>query len=273
MKRQRPAGLVGAGGVTRSYLARMPALLGRLGPVKGASLRVSRRIANGLRAGTGVSDYSAFKSCQMIWIAVPEASLDAVSAALASAVPLAGKIIVLCDVMRDSFWPSPLRTAGALLVTMNCLPESDERTFVAEGKETAICELRKILALDGRKLIHLKPASKALYLSGIHLGAHLLLPWIGGAVESLRASGFTRAEAARVVQALGSHALRAYDKAGRKALNAVEAERLYRAIQHEIQTLRLTDPRLASLNSDGFQNLLRFFLTREAQESIAVHAG
>jgi len=56
MNVRKLAGLVGAGGVGRSFLARMPALLERIGPVKGASLRVSRRIANGLRAGTGVTD-------------------------------------------------------------------------------------------------------------------------------------------------------------------------------------------------------------------------
>ena len=59
MKVRKLAGLVGAGGVGRSFLARMPALLERLGPVKGTSLRVSRRIANGLKTGTGVRDYTA----------------------------------------------------------------------------------------------------------------------------------------------------------------------------------------------------------------------
>ena len=57
MKSRKPAGLVGAGGVNQSFLARMPALLEQLGPVKGSSLKVSRRIANGLRAGFGVADY------------------------------------------------------------------------------------------------------------------------------------------------------------------------------------------------------------------------
>jgi len=37
MKFQKPAGLVGAGGVNQSFLARLPSLLEQLGPVKGSS--------------------------------------------------------------------------------------------------------------------------------------------------------------------------------------------------------------------------------------------
>src|SRR5271169_3509180 len=101
MKVRKLAGLVGAGGVGRSFLARMPALLGRLGPVKGTSLRVARRIANGIKGGTGVGDYEALEPCELIWLAVPESALDAIGAELASAISMEGKIVVLCDAMRD----------------------------------------------------------------------------------------------------------------------------------------------------------------------------
>src|SRR5579862_8336853 len=112
MKLQKSAGLVGAGSVSQSFLARMPAFLEQLGPVKGSSLKVSRRIANALHAGFGVNDYRALESCDFIWIYAPENFVDALTQQLASALPLAGKTVVLCDVLRDSLWPSPLRTAG-----------------------------------------------------------------------------------------------------------------------------------------------------------------
>ena len=193
MKVCKRAGLVGAGGVNQSFLARMPALLGRLGPVKGSTLRVSRRIANGLRAGFAVSDYAELQPCEWIWIFVPEGTLDRVVADLAAEVAMPGKMVVLCDVLRDSLGPSPMRTAGARLATINCVPESDEQVFVAEGHPAVIAELRKHLAVEGRKLIELRPAAKTLYLSGVHMGAHLLMPWIAGAVESFRAAGFPAA--------------------------------------------------------------------------------
>ena len=111
----------------------MPVLLERIGPIKGDSLRVSRRIANGLKTGTGVSDYAALAKCDLIWIVVPELALDHVSEELAAAISLEGKTVVLCDMIRDSFWPSPLRTAGARLATLNSIPESGERAVRRGG--------------------------------------------------------------------------------------------------------------------------------------------
>ena len=151
MKLPQTAGLVGAGGVNQSFLARMPALLEQLGPVKGSSLKVSRRIANGLRAGFGVADYAALEPCNFIWICVPENLLDGLASELASKVSLLGKVVVLSDVLRDSLWPNPLRIAGARVATVNSVPESLERKFVGEGHPVALAELRKMLTRDRRK--------------------------------------------------------------------------------------------------------------------------
>jgi len=270
MKVQKTAGLVGAGGVSRSFLARMPALLARLGPVKGSSFQVSRRIANGLHAGLGVSSYQALEQCDLIWIAVPENTLDSVTGQLAAEICLAGKVVVLCDALRDSLWPSPLRTAGARLASLNCVPASEEHTFAAEGHPVVLTEIRRLLARDSRKLILLHPASKPLYLSGVYLGVHLLLPWIAGAVESLRAAGFPRTEAMQVVQALGARALRTYGKAGDKAWNRAAAENLLGAVERDLEAIRLTDPRLALLYSDGAGCMGRFF--RERRKAAGVNS-
>jgi hypothetical protein len=267
MKACKRVGLVGAGGVNQSFLARMPALLGLLGPVKGSTLRVSRRIANGLRAGFAAGDYGELQPCEFIWIFAPEDTLDRVAADLAAEVAMQGKMVVLCDVLRDSLGPSPLRTAGARLATVNCVPESDEQVFVAEGHPAVIAALRKQLAVEGRKLIELRPAAKTLYLSGAHMGAHLLMPWIAGAVESFRAAGFSRSEAARVVQALGARALRGYEKAGVRSWSQADAERLYQAIEADMDAIRLTDHRLAALYTDGAEPLLRLFSKPCSQET------
>jgi hypothetical protein len=262
MKVRKLAGLVCAGGANKSFLARMPALLGHIGPVAGTSLRVSRRIANSLKAGIGVADFEPLAGCPWIWFAVPEASLEELSAQLAAAIPLAGKTIVLCDAMRDSLLPSPLRTSGARVATLNAIPETNERLFVAEGHVEALTELRKLLALEHRKLIELRPATKPLYLCGMHLAADLLLPVIAGAVESLRAAGFSREEAIRSVEAIGSRTLRSYGKAGLKAWRAASADRLHHAILEEMDALRLTDPRLESLCLSSFASAMSFFAAK-----------
>ena len=259
MKFRNLVGLVDAGGVGRSFLARMPAVLANLGPIKASSLRLACRIANQLRAGSGVADYAGLQDCNTIWIYGPEHTLDRVSLDLARNVGLDRKVVVLVEAMRDSLWPSPLRTAGARVATLNSIPATGERMFVAEGAPAATAELRKLLAREGRKVIELRPATKTLYLSGLHAAAHLLMPWIAGAVESFRAAGFTRRQATDAVQLLGSRALRAYAKAGAKAWNGTEADNLYRAIEADMETIRLTDHRLGALYTESAERLLRSF--------------
>jgi len=256
-------GLIGAGGVNQSFLSRMPVLLGRMGPIKAASFRVARRIANTLRAGTAAASYAALEPCRLIWIAVPDSGLDRVSKELAAATPLTGKIALLCGSTRDSFWPSPLLGGGARVVTLNCVEESGERLFVAEGDPEAMKELRRVIAAEGRKLIELRAASKALYFSGVHLATHLLLPWIAASVESLRDAGLTRTEATHVANALGGRALRAYAKAGPKAWSPAAAERLRLSISRDLETIRSVDARLAGLYSDGVEQALRYFEPRK----------
>ncbi len=256
MKVPLTTGLVGAGGVNQSFLARLPALLGSLGPVKGSSLRVSRRIANGFKAGAGVDGYFAFRDCGLIWIAVPESMVSTVCADMSRAVPLRGKMVVVCDVLCDSFIASPLQAEGARVATLNCIPDTAEKAFVAEGHRDVLAELRKLLARDCRQLIELHAVSKPLYLSGVFLARHMLFPWICGATESLRAAGFTRDQATSAVQAMGGRALRAYAKAGTKAWNRVEAKRLHREILRDLDAIRFTGPSVAPLYTNQLERLL-----------------
>jgi predicted short-subunit dehydrogenase-like oxidoreductase (DUF2520 family) len=169
-----------------------------------------------------------------------------------------------------------LRIAGARVVTLNCVPESSERKFVGEGHPQALMELRKLLAVDRRKLIELRPAAKPLYFAGTYLGSQLLMPWIAGAAESFRAAGFSRDEAVSAVEALGVRALRAYAKAGDKAWNRPTAERLHRAIARDLETLRFTDTRLAALFSAGSDRMLRYFakpIRKEQLKTLAQRSG
>ena len=241
-------GLIAARGVNQSFLARIPPVLQRVGPFKSSSFQVSRRLVNGLRAGIAVADYRAFEGCGLIWIAMPEDKLAATVDELARHVSLEQKMIVLCDVMKDSLRLRALRIAGARVASLNCLPACDERIFAAEGNPAVLGELRRLLRMDGRKLIELRPGSKRLYLSGVYLGMYALLPLIGAAVENLRATGFSRVEAASAVHALGTRALRAYAKVGDRAFNNTTADSLRTAILAQPGSLLLSRPQRQALS-------------------------
>ncbi len=69
----------------------------------------------------------------MIWISVPEESLDRVLLDLVAQTPIHRTMVVLVDVVRDSRRPAALVRAGARVATLNVVDGSGERTFVAEG--------------------------------------------------------------------------------------------------------------------------------------------
>ncbi|HEX5431082.1 MAG TPA: hypothetical protein VFW83_03895 [Bryobacteraceae bacterium] len=250
-------GLVGRGGVSLSFLARIPALLARLGPIKAYSYRVACQISNSLRAGYAVSHYSALAACPAIWIWTPEPLLDRTLLELKAKAAMNGTMVVLCDSIRDS--GSVERLPGARVATLNPIPDSNERVFVAEGHPETLRMLRQLLAESGRKLIGLKPGGKPLYFAGVHAASSLLLPWIGAAVDGLRASGFSYAEAARVCEFLGARALRQYAKTGSNAWNRAAGESLRRALEHDLPAIRSQNRELADLYEQGIRIALARF--------------
>src|ERR1700691_2589747 len=144
-------GLVCAGGVNQSFLARMPALLQHLGPIKTSSFRVSRQTANSLRAGYAASHYSALEPCRLILVAVPEAKLDRILRDMVARTPIrkepfSKNMVVLCGCERDSRAPSPLHAPGARVASLNLIPDSREHVFVAEGHPATVRHLRILFA-------------------------------------------------------------------------------------------------------------------------------
>lgn len=247
MKSDRKIGLVGQGSLALSYLARLPSFLDGLALVKGTNERTSSRLRNALRAGQWVSDYRSFARIKMIWVAVSEDTLPAVLDDLAKHVKLAGKMIVLCDTLRDSAAFPVLTEAKTQVATLYLMPQAGERIFVAEGHATVLEEVRRMLVADRRKLIELAPGTKPLFLSGLHLCAHLLIPFAGAAVESFRLAGLSRTEATLALQAIGANALRAYIRGGDKALPRAEAEQMQNVLDESREVIRAFSPRIAEL--------------------------
>jgi hypothetical protein len=264
MELEDEMGLVCAGGVNQTFLARMPALLRRLGPIKTSSFRVSRQTANSLRAGYAASHYSALEPCQLILVSVPESRIECVLREMAARTPIreascSKNMVVLCGCVRDSLTPNPLHGTGARIASLNLIPDSREQIFVAEGHPETVRCLRALFTQSKRKVIVLKPGTKPLFFAGIHAGAPLLLPWIALGIASLRAAGFSRSEAVMVGEILGVRALRKYAKAGAKAWNSETESFLRGALDTDIPAIRSRDPRLAELYEQGIRLALAQF--------------
>ena len=252
-------GLVCTGGVTHSFLARLPSVLGRLGPVKASSFRIARQISHTLRAGQAASHYSALEPCRVVCFAVPDASLDRTLRDFTAQTPIHNTMVVLCESGRESGSLGSLKSTSARVASLHAVPESREGMFVAEGHPETVRAIRGLLAEDDRKLIELKCGAKPLFFAGIHFASPLLLPWIAAAVESLRASGLMRAEAVAVGEHLGARMLHRYAKAGERVWNRKTAAGLRRALEHDLEAIRRVDPRLPELYEKGIRIALGRF--------------
>jgi len=252
-------GLVCTGSVNQSFLARTPALLSRLGPIKASSFRVARQISRSLRAGQAASHYSALEPCPMVWFAVPETALPRTLNDFVIQAPIHKTMVVLCDSEKDSSAAAALTRKGARVASLNAIPESRERLFVVEGHAETVRAIRRLMEEDGRKLIELGSGAKPLYFAGVRFAAPLLLPWIAAAVEGLRAAGLSRAEAASVGEHIGMRTLRRYAKAGVRSWNTQTAARLRHVLENDMEAVRGRDAKLADLYEKGIRLALAKF--------------
>ena len=236
------SGLICAGGVTNSSLARMPAVLATVGPVLSVSQRVARRMSNALRAGRAVNDPEALASCRVVWIAAANHQLDRL---VAAARPfLDNKIVVLCDSPRDS----GSLAVRAYVATLNPV-DPGETVLACEGHAEALRFLQRVAVRERRKLIELRPGSKATFLAAANLAGRLILPAFAASVEGFRAAGFARADATRAAESLAIPALHSYTKAGRKAWTGP-------GFPADVK-----DPRLAAVYRESVQQALHYFGT------------
>jgi hypothetical protein len=195
----------------------------------------------------------------MIWFAVPDTMMNRALRDFLGQTSAQKSMIVLCDCERDSSEASSLTQVGARVASLNPIPETRERDFVAEGHPETVRGLRRLLAEDGRKMIELQSGMKAMFFAGLRFSAPLLLPWIASAIESLRAAGLSRAEAVSVAEHIGTRTLRRYAKAGARAWNRKTAASLRYALEHEVETIRTQDPRLSELYAKGIRIALEKF--------------
>jgi len=245
------AGLICAGGVTQSFLARWPSVLAAIGPVKSVSLRVARRLANSLHAGYAVEHTSAFDNCELVGVAVPDALLDRRLGDAASHC----RAVVVCDSTRGS---ESLARGECAVATLNAA-DPGERVFVAEGHVNALALLRRAASRENRKLIELRPCSKAMFVAAGYLAGHLMLPAFAAAVESLRAAGFPRSEATRVAEMISARAVRTYTKAGRKAWRPGAAPELRRSMEQDGDAIRGLDREIADMYESAIEQAVRYF--------------
>ncbi len=264
-------GLIGAGGVGQSFLARMPSLHVQLGPIKGVSYAAARRLEMALRAGRAVPNYAALESCSLIWIHVPENTLDATLRNFAEQTAMHHTMLVICETRRDSMAFEVLRHRGARIATLNTVDESWQTPFIAEGHPETIRVVRKVIAQEKRRLIELRPGTKHRFFAAMEMMSELLRPFAAAALSCMQSAGVELSAASHLMETAALRTLRSSMKSGTKPISAATRQQLTQALAHQVEQLRATSPREAELYAGALRIALEY--GERPQRKAAAHAA
>ena len=262
-------GLIGAGAVPRSFLSRLPSLQRKLGPIKGTTYSTGRKLVETLRSGHAVQDYSPFATCPVIWVMVPEDSLDAVLAGLAAEVHLYKTIVVLCGTARES--PAFHILKSAHVATLQPVDDSRSTGFVAEGHRDALHLLLELFRHERRKLFQVRTGTKAAYLASVQLMTTLMRALVTSAINCLQVTGISRLEAVELATVLATRSVRAHGRAGAAPWSAPELEELRHAIEQRTHELRALCPVESHAYAAVAQLALEYFERLGAPKKTRTH--
>jgi len=238
MKKPASVGLIAAGNLTDSPLTRFNRLSDSLGPVKSPSFRLASRIANILRAGRPVKDYSDLDACSLVLISVPSRQVPrVVSDLLASGISCREKCIVLLSDWQDSSDLRQLAARGASVGSVSPIPGFDN-LYLVEGDRRAILECKRLVESRGTRTVAVERQLKPLYLAALTCTGSLLFALLLAASESMRHAGITPVVRATLLERQLDRTLRAFLKGGRRAYQpAQELPRQLRALAAKNEAL------------------------------------
>jgi predicted short-subunit dehydrogenase-like oxidoreductase (DUF2520 family) len=251
--------LFGAGPVSKSFVARLPRLSQRVGPVAAAEFRVASRIVNALGAGHAVKDFREFEHARLILICTPDAMLNAALAHLrASGIVWRQKVVLACDSGLDSSPLASLRELGAAVGSVQTIEGLGNR-FVAEGDRAAVRDAKRLVRELGGSLLELDSQRMAHFAAAVSLASSLFTPLIAACTECLTAASGDPRESARLTEELLLKSVRAYGHAARKSWNGPLARGDAAAVLREWSALAETDPVLARYYRDAALFTLTWF--------------
>lgn len=242
MKKSKPVGLLAAGRMTESPLARIPPLTRDLGPIVAVNKRLASRYANLLRAGWA-AEPGELLACRLIVLQAREEEWGALSARLGSARCPVAILADECGVALQK----QIRAFGLAVCSVGISPLVARPLMVLDGDASAVRAVRSWASGGGVRCVELRPGGEAHYGAGIVLVSALVTPIVDAATRSLRASGLSQVDSRQIVTRLLEAALRSHDAHGRKGWPNPSAPGRIEVVAAQCETLAARDARLERL--------------------------
>jgi predicted short-subunit dehydrogenase-like oxidoreductase (DUF2520 family) len=249
--RQAPLGLVVEGSSVESFTLRLPSIVAGLGPVKSATPRVARRVANRLRAGFPIDSYEELQSAKLILLYVPDTSVTRVVDEICQAELVhRGLSFLLCETWRTTKVLEPLSKRGAAVATSVISSGPPVSSCVLEGDVPVLRKARRFLADDDIRVLNLRPGCKPLYFAAELLATTLPLPLLFDAQSALRSSGIEGKQLYMVEEEMVVRMLRTFRGGARIAWGGPLTECSPETAEGHLSALQEKSPVLASTVSE-----------------------
>lgn len=209
-------GLMGAGAVNASLIARLPRGGRALGPVAAVSFRVASRIVNSLGAGTPVRTPDLLDSSRVILFhSSPEQFPVLLQTLSAADISWPGKLLLFCDCPPEDSAVASFRNRGASVASL--LRSALPGRLIVEGDGAALAFAHRLAKDLGSKAIEIDPSCAAAFEAVMTLSGGALTPLIDYATGLLKQCGVRDAEAPKLAAALFEQTARDYARTGRQS--------------------------------------------------------
>ncbi|MBV9406402.1 MAG: hypothetical protein JO211_13740 [Acidobacteriaceae bacterium] len=248
MKKQSQLGLVVEGKSANSAVLRLPTMATDLGPIKSASLRVARRLANMLHAGYAVGDYEELQAARLILLRIPDSAVARIIEEISNCeLVFRDLAFVLCESWLTVDALEPLRTRGASVATFVNLPSPQHNWFVVEGHISAVRQIRRLLERNEMRTLEIRPGSKPLLFAAELLTTALPVPLFLAAQQALRASGISGNHLGTALDLMGQKMFKDFSKGARLIWGGPLTECSPETANDHLKNLRASHPQIAAI--------------------------
>ncbi len=246
--------LAAAGAANRSFLNRIPALRGQLGPVASTSLRLAARISKALRAGSPVRTPAELDAADVLLICVPGMPLEPlIDAAFLDAIHWPRKSVLILEggnVANVASVADDLRSRGAAVGTLATVPGLPDH-FVVTGDRPPVRLAKATVHSLGGQALEIPAGRMPIFECALTLTGSLFTPLLEAVVESLRHAGLEQPKAARIADLLLLQSLRSFRRAGRKSWSGPIALADHAAVDAQQKALEQVNPAMAAFFRDA----------------------
>lgn len=242
------AGFLGTGAVSRTFLARLPALTEMLGPVFTPARRATPRVVTALGSGFTVDCIEELRGCRAVLVCAPKDETESLLRCAAEAGVLAGAdTLMLAEESALAAVPEMAAKAVTDLGRVTALPLRRQSTFLVEGSLRFRRFCQKLLDVPLNRLVLAGPESRTMVEAGMFLAEEFCLPLLEATQAAFMTAGIQRDQARELGAELLRESIENARFAGRKRWTGILHTRDGRKLEQIVRALHLENELLANL--------------------------